>query len=490
MLKTIPLTALFVFVLHTGTAQTFCSLNIGNDSTLCFPDTLMLNAGSGFLSYAWSTGATTQTLQITQPDTYFVSVFKLGTEAVTNGSFTSGNAGFISGYTYATYLWPIATYWVGANANTVHPNFIGTAHTPPNFMVANGSSNPALNVWCQTINAIQPNTTYQFSTWVSSVVASSPAILQFRVNGVPLSAPFNAPATVSTWVQYTATWFSGTNTTANICIQNQSVAASGNDFGLDDISFIPVCNVSDTVIISGTQLANVVLSMPDSICPQPTFTGIAQPSGGVWSGQNLIDSTLGIFDYSQPGFYAYHYAIPGKCGDSDTGYIRVSEIPTPFLGEDFELCPGDFATLESGAIADQTLWSTGETSETITINDTGTYWVQQANSPGCTASDTLIVKYRCPMQPVLEVPNVFTPNDDGKNDFFMMNHAYIGTFSIQIVNRWGILVFESNTIDDPWNGQTTKNEPAADGTYFYTITYEGAEIKGVKTVYGTVTLMR
>ena len=486
----ITATFLLFFALYASMGQTFCSLDIGKDTTLCFPDTLTLDAGSGFLTYSWSTSATTQTIQVTQPDTYFVSVFKLGTEAVTNGSFTSGNTGFTSGYTYATYLWPVSTYWVGANANTVHPNFIGTAHTPPNFMVANGSSNPALNVWCQTVNNIVPNTTYQFSTWVCSVVASSPAILQFRVNGVPLSAPFNAPGTVNTWVQYTATWFSGNNTTANICIQNQSVASSGNDFGLDDISFIPVCTISDTLIVSGTQLANIELTMPDSICPQSLFTGFAQPTGGVWGGDNLIDSTLGTFDFSQPGFYSYFYTIPGKCGDSDTGYIRVSEIPTPELGNDFELCPGDFATIGPVSIADHTQWSTGETSPSITVSDTGTYWVLQTNEPGCAASDTIHVTYRCPMEPVLEVPNVFSPNNDGTNDYFAMSYAYIGTFSIQIFNRWGTLVFESSNIDEPWDGQTTINNAAANGTYFYQITYEGSEIKGVQQKQGFLTLMR
>lgn len=490
MHKSLLALCLFLFTVTTTIGQSFCNLDIGKDTTVCFPDTLTLNAGPGFLTYTWNTGATTQSIQVMQPDTYVVSVYKLGTEAVTNGSFTSGNSGFSSNYTYATYLWPEGTYWVGSNANTVHPNFIGTAHTPPNFLVVNGSSNSTLNVWCQTINNIQPNTSYQFSTWVCSVVASNPAILQFRVNGTALSAPFTAPGTTNTWVQYTSTWFSGSSTTANICIRNQSVAVSGNDFGLDDISFIPVCTTSDTLIISGTQLANVVLAMPDSICPTPIFSGNAQPIGGFWGGTNLLDSILGTFDYSQPGYYTYYYTIPGKCGDADTGYIRVSDVPAPDLGDDFELCPGDFITLGHVGIADHTLWSTGETSASITISDTGTYWVLQTNQPGCTASDTMKVIYRCPMEPVLDVPNVFTPNNDGTNDYFAISHAYISTFSIQILNRWGIIVFESTTIEESWDGQTTTDKPAADGTYFYRITYEGSEIKGEHQKQGTITLMR
>jgi hypothetical protein len=53
-----------------------------------------------------------------------------------------------------------------------------------------------------------------------------------------------------------------------------------------------------------------------------------------------------------------------------------------------------------------------------------------------------------------------------------------------------MLVFESSNIDEAWNGQTTNNKLAADGTYFYQITFEGSEIKGVQQRQGFLTLMR
>lgn len=472
-------------------AQTnFCNLNIGKDTTLCFPATLVLDAGPGFQTYAWNTGSGSRAINVTQPGTYHVSVTSKGTEAVTNGSFSQGNVGFSSGYNYATNLWPESTFWVGPNANTVHTNFVGVARTPPNFMVVNGSSNPTLNVWCQTIQNIIPNTTYEFSTWVSSVAPGNPAILQFRVNNVALSAAFSAPSQTQQWIQYTATWFSGSNTTATICIQNQNTAGGGNDFGLDDISFIPVCQTADTITISGTSQATIVANNPDSLCSTPLFIGNATPSGGFWGGNGLIDSLAGTFDFSAPGIYTFYYVIPGACGDSLMDTLYIAPTPTPYLGAGFELCPGTTAELGPLNYAEFTLWSTGATSNSITISDTGWYKVTQTNAPGCSASDSIYISWRCPMDPVLIVPNVFTPNGDGINDFLELTHAYIGTFDLQIFNRWGNLVYQSKDVTSSWDGTSETGSPVGAGVYFYVIKYEGAEISGNKELRGTISVLR
>lgn len=68
----------------------------------------------------------------------------------------------------------------------------------------------------------------------------------------------------------------------------------------------------------------------------------------------------------------------------------------------------------------------------------------------------------------LTIPNVFTPNQDGTNDVYLVNGKGITEYSIIIVNRWGNVVFESNDISIPWDG-TSKGTPCLDGVYFYTI---------------------
>lgn len=82
-----------------------------------------------------------------------------------------------------------------------------------------------------------------------------------------------------------------------------------------------------------------------------------------------------------------------------------------------------------------------------------------------------------------DIPNVFTPNGDGKNDVFTLNsNAVLGAcVSMQVFNRWGQKVFESTGGDLVWGGRNFAGEECVIGTYFYTITLKDMSFNG--TVY-------
>ncbi|HXC04348.1 MAG TPA: gliding motility-associated C-terminal domain-containing protein, partial [Bacteroidia bacterium] len=71
------------------------------------------------------------------------------------------------------------------------------------------------------------------------------------------------------------------------------------------------------------------------------------------------------------------------------------------------------------------------------------------------------------------IANVFTPNGDGHNDFFMLRSQNLtgcfDSFSIKIYDRWGILLFESTDIQFKWDGHTKTGTPASDGIYYYLV---------------------
>ena len=103
------------------------------------------------------------------------------------------------------------------------------------MMIVNGSDTMNTNVWAQSGISVAQNTTYYFSTWVASVVPDAPAQLSFSVNGTSvgsLTATSNGD-----WVQFYATWNSGSSTVANLSLLNLNTAGSGNDFALDNIAF-------------------------------------------------------------------------------------------------------------------------------------------------------------------------------------------------------------------------------------------------------------
>lgn len=79
--------------------------------------------------------------------------------------------------------------------------------------------------------------------------------------------------------------------------------------------------------------------------------------------------------------------------------------------------------------------------------------------------------------PDISFPNVFTPNADGSNDFFTaVEYRNIGDLFIQIFNRWGVLVYETNSAEEflevGWDGRDMNSgEPCSPGVYYYNCRY-------------------
>jgi len=68
-----------------------------------------------------------------------------------------------------------------------------------------------------------------------------------------------------------------------------------------------------------------------------------------------------------------------------------------------------------------------------------------------------------------KLPNIFTPNGDGKNDFFRpIEYKFVEKIDIKIYNRWGNLVFETEDPDINWNGEDINGgKVVSDGVYYY-----------------------
>ena len=78
---------------------------------------------------------------------------------------------------------------------------------------------------------------------------------------------------------------------------------------------------------------------------------------------------------------------------------------------------------------------------------------------------------------VFVVPNVFTPNGDGKNDELKIIYENIESFNGIIANRWGEILYEWKSIDTGWNGRTKSGVDVPDGTYYYIIQATGSDQK-------------
>lgn len=190
------------------------------------------------------------------------------------------------------------------------------------------------------------------------------------------------------------------------------------------------------------------------------------------------------------------YVVNAKGCVSDTTRktVTVSEPPIIDAGPDIELYPGDQVTLNPIVTGNQLQysWSPDDYMNNATVRNpvvTATqdilYRLTVTNNAGCSARDSLRIRVITETREI-KVPNVFSPNGDGVNDYWLIN--FLNTYAncrVQVFNRYGQKVFESNGYSTPWNG-TFKNQPLPFGTYYYVIELR----KGMKALTGYVTLVR
>ena len=359
-------------------------------------------------SVLWSTGATGNSVSNLAPGTYSVTVLDscrvAGNELVENGHFEQGPTGFSSAYNNCSSC--IGTiggelfenqYVVGVNANHHHQGFQGTGQGGAgNFMMVNGSSQPNTNVWCQTIT-VESNTYYEFSAWVASVFAQSPAQLQFQANGVLLGPVFTAPSSINTWNQFFSVWFSGANTSVTICIINQNTAVAGNDFGLDNISFKAClsCEVTEEFTITEPPVLTATAVSQEAICGTNTGSITVAVSGGTpnytYSVDGINFSPNSIISNLAPGNYTVTVQDAGNC--TTTVAILVGDIDDVSIeaGNNVNVCAGESVTLNANG-SPGFVWSDNITNNQPFVPNSSQYYYAEVNlGPTCYAIDSVFV---------------------------------------------------------------------------------------------------
>lgn len=165
--------------------------------------------------------------------------------------------------------------------------------------------------------------------------------------------------------------------------------------------------------------------------------------------------------------------IPAQCAFS----LQVNGAGVDVVGIDFGAGPG--VTIGEGESTQLAAyggppyeWSptTGLSGNSIpdpiaSPQSTTIYTLTTTAANGCVYTDQVIVEVVRRIEP----PNTFTPNGDGRNDFWEIPGIvdYPGAV-VQIHDRWGQVVFRSNGYREPWDG-TNRGSPLPDGTYYYHI---------------------
>jgi len=99
---------------------------------------------------------------------------------------------------------------------------------------------------------------------------------------------------------------------------------------------------------------------------------------------------------------------------------------------------------------------------------TTTYTVTGVDKNGCTDIRIITVTVDIPCAD-FTVPNVFTPNNDSRNDEFVIKTKDLDKYSIIIYDRWGKEIYKSTDSTVYWGGLNESGFKAPDGVYYYII---------------------
>jgi gliding motility-associated-like protein len=171
-------------------------------------------------------------------------------------------------------------------------------------------------------------------------------------------------------------------------------------------------------------------------------------------------------------------AVNENCSIEASDLVKVWVYEYPLAG--FERDPaGDvpfgsdiqFTDTTMGPVTDW-YWNFGDGNTSMLQNpshnyaDPGSYWVELiASNNGCEDTVTAGLEVKV----IIDIPNVFTPNNDGVNDMIWLQGTDLEMITMTVFNRWGHSVWTSEGRQFGWSGKNSSGGDCEAGTYYYVI---------------------
>lgn len=235
--------------------------------------------------------------------------------------------------------------------------------------------------------------------------------------------------------------------------------------------------------------------------PSPDFipdTGFYWDFGGF--GFSRSKDTTVIFP--SDGLYTITHLVNSDKGCQGISSKTVEVSPKPIARFIYlnNATPGIGANIsfrDTSSNASSWSWSfgNGEVSSIknpiIDYKENGTYTVQLkvADQYNCSSTFSMEIRVSNIVTEIVKlIPNIISPNNDGKNDLWRLDFidVYFPQADIRIYNRWGELLFTSIGYNNAWDG-SYKGQPLPVGVYYYTINLNDGESELIK---GSITLIK
>ncbi|HRI27187.1 MAG TPA: gliding motility-associated C-terminal domain-containing protein [Chitinophagales bacterium] len=253
------------------------------------------------------------------------------------------------------------------------------------------------------------------------------------------------------------------------------------------IAGVPCLNqpVSKTLEVSALNVSFTRLNPAACIGQNDTliYTGAALPAGAIlnWTvaDGNILtaDNASAVIQWNTSGSKTVSLSISGlPCSippvsqTIDVGAVLVTTIPNQTLEKGQEIT---LATTATGNGSLTYLWSQAATlscsncdSPIALPQQTTTYAVTATDQLGCTGTAQVTITVIDDRN--IFVPNIFTPNGDGRNDQLFVLGNGIDVMEWTIYDRWGGKVYYATNLNDGWDG-TLNGEALNSGVFVYTL---------------------
>lgn len=279
------------------------------------------------------------------------------------------------------------------------------------------------------------------------------------------------------------------------CESNFYVSSDFNLYEISNLDFqrpLNICpNVVPCIIFGATSLVENVGELnfgPDrALCVGEEVRLYGTPDAISYKWQD--GSAGSSFLVTQSG--EYWVELTNACSTtSDTIEITYNPFPEVEVTEDLTFCEGRKATLEVSGNNDLYAykWNTGAENSSIEVNRSGLFTVS-VSLGNCTVSESISAeKVFC--ETILTLPNIFSPNGDFFNELFVpIKSEEIASMQTIIFDRTGNKIFETDDLGINWDGKLPNGREAADGAYFWWISYTNF-LEETKEVRGTLVLTR
>lgn len=434
-----------IIVEETG----FLQPQIAGDTALCGTETTTLVAPDGYEIYEWNTASDDESIPVTDPGWYSVTVTDItgctGVDSVQvilgdpqpaitgNTSICDGEAAILDvGTSFAEVLWSnsettnsIQVTDAGSYIVTVTDEYGCTAETS---IDVNVGTNPTPQIagslsFCTgsntTLDAGNGYTTYEWTGNVTSqtLVVDVPGTYMLTVTSAEGCVGFDT-VTVTEAAELTPNIVGDTSICNGVAVQLNAgsgfvsyVWTGGGSGQMLDVTTPGMVGltVTDASGCTGTDLIEVISSAPD-----PDITGLA----AVCTGESaLLDAGAGWTEYvwggseitqtitvTTTGTYSVTVTDQYGCTGVEQFAFTANPNPTPTISGSSSFCTGGSTTLNLSAGFVEYLWSTGETTPSITVSEPGTIIATVTDANGCTGVDDIVISESTSLNPEISGP--------------------------------------------------------------------------------------